>query len=194
MCNEMSVRNITTDYMRQKKHLKLIKYLYSSKLEKSRFYRKGINFCTHALLTLNDKLLSNGWWNLARIEKWKVFHQRKVQELINLLRYSIKNEKNIKLKKIESFCDGYSWLSTWLRLEWTKTQVTGHTCEWFFLLNYLEVGRLALNLVLWRVKIGLKSGPHLLLADYIRGMEAGSSYAFFAYLLSLTGKSVPSLA
>jgi hypothetical protein len=28
--------------------------------------------------------------------------------------------------------DGYSWLSTWLHLELTKTQMTGHTCEGLF--------------------------------------------------------------
>ena len=44
---------------------------------------------------------------------------------------------------------GYSWLSTWLHLEWTKTQMAGHTCEGTFLKSF-EVIRPTSNLGIWR--------------------------------------------
>jgi hypothetical protein len=45
------------------------------------------------------------------------------------------------------YCDGYSWLSTWLHLELTKTQVFGHTCErLFFFIKFFEVKRTTFNL------------------------------------------------
>lgn len=45
--------------------------------------------------------------------------------------------------------DGYSWLSTSLCLELTKTQVAWYACEgffFFFLTRSLEVGRVTFNL------------------------------------------------
>lgn len=40
----------------------------------------------------------------------------------------------------------YSWLSTGLYLEWTKTQKAGHSCDEFFLVTSFEAGRPTFNL------------------------------------------------
>lgn len=129
---------------------------------------------------------------MVRIEKWKVFHQRKVQQLINLLKYPNKNEKKlIKLKKVESSCDGYSWLSTWLLLEWTKTQVAGHTCAWLFLIELLEVGNLALNLVLLKCK----DWPYIWATPFLSSLYkrcGRRKRLFFLCLLALTYQQVHS--
>ena len=41
----------------------------------------------------------------------------------------------------ETGCDGSSWLSTWLHLGLTETQMTGHTCEGIFMyfLSFLSL-------------------------------------------------------
>lgn len=66
---------------------------------------------------------------------------------------------NIHLKewKPDSKVWHYSWLSTCLHLELTKTQAAGHTCEDFYCLGYL------------RWKTHPKSGSHLLGAAHIKG-------------------------
>ena len=43
-------------------------------------------------------------------------------------------------------CDGYSQLSTWLHLELTKTQMTGHMWVMSFLIESYKVRRITDNL------------------------------------------------
>ena len=37
---------------------------------------------------------------------------------------------------VPATCNGNFWLSTWLHLEWSKTQAAGNTCENFFSLKW----------------------------------------------------------
>lgn len=97
---------------------------------------------------------------------------------------------NFEIKTITR-CDGYSWLSTWLLLEWTKTQVAGHTCAWLFLIELLEVGNLALNLVLLKCK----DWPYIWATPFLSSLYkrcGRRKRLFFLCLLALTYQQVHS--
>ena len=74
-------------------------------------------------------------------------------------------------------CDGYSWLSTRLHLELTKTQSARYTSEDF--LKPFEVGRPTLHLGLLSYKMRLQSG------SFCKG-GGRRKFTFFVCLLSLS--------
>lgn len=73
-----------------------------------------------------------------------------------LKQYIKAHQIEVKIKTLQSNHVGYSWLSTWLRLDLAKTQAAGCTCEGFSLIGSFEIG----------ISTLIESGPHLLVAAY----------------------------
>lgn len=89
----------------------------------------------------------------------------------------------MKIKTLQSNHVGYSWLSTWLRLDLAKTQAAGCTCEGFSLIGSFEIG----------ISTLIESGPHLLVAAYIKDIKKKALVLCLLGLI-LTRKPILSLA
>ena len=120
------------------------------------------------LFTVLYNCLANFEWETGALMCFKCVPKVHVLES-----YSLKSNVDVVRKSAIDRCDGSSWLSTWLHLEWTKTP------KWrahpWGVSAYFKVGRSISTFEFWGRKLTFNS--HLIWAyagSLYKGIEKGS--------------------